>query len=539
MISNGTSRSIELPGSGQLVVGRGPEAELQVDDDSVSRRHAMFATRDGELTVADLDSHNGTRVNAEPIAGMHRLAEGDVVQIGDVILVVHGQLRRPHHELLDRARLQARLEHELDRAAAFDRELGVVAIACERAPVADIIGDLGGCFGIVTPELDREAVAALAGEYVAAGGSGARAGYAICPEDGADATALVVAARDACSHAAAGTVVAAGDRVTRLELGGQSTIVADPAMARLFELVRQVARTELAVLVRGETGAGKEHVARALHAFSPRAGRPLVTLNCAAVQDTLVESELFGYDKGAFTGASAAKPGLLETAHGGTILLDEVGELSPAMQAKLLRALDAKRITRVGSVVEREIDIRVIAATNRDLERETAAGRFRRDLYYRLGGATIALPPLRDRPRELAVLARLFLDELERRAGTRAPRISTGALRALTRHHWPGNIRELRNAIELAAATAGDDGVIATWHVPGDGTPGPALAAAGSSRFRPIADEVRDLERRRMREAIAAANGVLKHAAQLIHMPLRTFHFKAKHYGLMRTDSDS
>jgi transcriptional regulator with GAF, ATPase, and Fis domain len=308
-------------------------------------------------------------------------------------------------------------------------------------------------------------------------------------------------------------------------------------MARLVELARQIARADLAVIVRGETGTGKEHVARALHQFSPRSARPFVTVNCAAVQDTLVESELFGHEKGAFTGATSAKPGLLEICDGGTVFLDEVGELSAAMQAKLLRALDAKRITRVGSVVERAIDIRVVAATHRDLDRDVAAGRFRSDLLFRLAGATIVIPPLRERPLDIALLARTFADEACARAQHPPMPISCSAMRALTTHAWPGNVRELRNAIDYVAAMAtATTTAIDVAQLPAAISGGPAEPppehAAPSQRFRPIADELAELERKRMREAIAAAGGVVKAAASLIRMPLRTFHLKAKQYGL-------
>jgi len=327
--------------------------------------------------------------------------------------------------------------------------------------------------------------------------------------------------------------------VVRLEIGTHSAIVADPAMARLFALVRRLADSDVPVLVVGETGVGKEHAAQALHAWSRRADRPLVALNCAALNGTLADSELFGHERGAFTGALGVKLGQLEAADGGTVFLDEVGELPLNIQAKLLRALESKRVLRVGSVQERVIDVRFVAATNRDLEAEIAAGRFRQDLYFRLRGAKLTLPPLRDRLRELAVLARSFLAEACAERGRPEMTCSTAAMDAVMRHTWPGNVRELKNEMQYVAATA--DGVIVEPRhlsdavvglpdraVPGSTAPGPA------GPRRALSDELRELERRRMAEALTAAGGVQKRAAELIAMPLRTFRMKAKQHGLDR-----
>jgi two-component system response regulator AtoC len=326
--------------------------------------------------------------------------------------------------------------------------------------------------------------------------------------------------------------------VRRLEIGERTATVADPAMIELFDLVRRLADSDVPVLVVGETGAGKENVAHALHAWSRRADKPLVALNCAAFQESLAESELFGHERGAFSGAVATKTGLFEAADGGTVLLDEIGELPPHVQAKLLRALDTKRIMRIGSTAERATDVRFVAATNRDLEREVADGRFRQDLYYRLRGAKLALPPLRDRPREIAVLARSFLDEACIAHDRPAMTLSPAVMDALARHAWPGNVRELKNEMQYVAATA-DGVVVEPWHlteaiVPQPSEPIAAEPVAAARTMRPLADEIRELERRRMAEALVAAGGVQKRAAKLIAMPLRTFRMKAKQHGLGR-----
>jgi two-component system response regulator AtoC len=338
----------------------------------------------------------------------------------------------------------------------------------------------------------------------------------------------------------------------RFLVGGRTVLVADPTMLRAFRLVRRLAASGLSLLVVGETGTGKENVAAAVHRWSARAAGPFVTLNCAALPETLIESELFGYQRGAFSDARFPKPGFLERAAGGTIFLDEVGELPAAAQAKLLRALEEKRITRLGDTREREVDIRVVAATHRDLEAECRAGRFREDLLFRLSAAVVFLPPLRQRPREVALLAREFLNEARARAGRPPLELSEAARRRLASYPWPGNVRELKNAMEYAAATV--EGAIIQWwdlhpRISGHGPAGddresfdeddaasselrPVAPPSEPRRFRPIAAELRDVERARILEALEAADGVQTRAAELISMPVRTFALRLKQYGI-------
>jgi DNA-binding NtrC family response regulator len=243
----------------------------------------------------------------------------------------------------------------------------------------------------------------------------------------------------------------------RAEPSGE-IIGASPAVRDVLLLIRKVAPTESSVLIQGESGTGKELVARALHQGSGRADKPLVVINCAALQETLLESELFGHEKGAFTSAVAAKPGLFELAHGGTLFIDEIGEMAPALQAKLLRAAEGGLIRRVGSTREIKTDVRIIAATNKDLAREVAAHRFRDDLFYRLNVITITNPPLRERAGDVPLLVRHFL-----RRETVGPRdIAPDALDLLEHYHWPGNVRELANVIERAKILA--DGPTITAH---------------------------------------------------------------------------
>jgi DNA-binding NtrC family response regulator len=332
--------------------------------------------------------------------------------------------------------------------------------------------------------------------------------------------------------------VAEDDPVLELADGATSVLVADPVMKRLYALVGRVAASDLSAVVVGETGTGKEHVARALHNQSERASRPFVAVNCASISDNLAESELFGHEKGSFSGALATKAGFFEAADGGTLFLDEVGELPLAQQPKLLRALESKRIVRVGSARERPVDVRIVAATHCNLEELVAKGRFRQDLLFRLAGATIALPPLRDRPRDIAALARAFLDRACGRVGRPRMTIPPTTMAALQARAWPGNVRELKNAMDYAAATAGE-AVLCVWHLspPGDSekrslSPSIPSAAIRPQEFRRIADEIQALERQRMREALDATQGNQTRAAALIGMPLRTFVTKLRAYGL-------
>src|ERR671917_44086 len=229
-----------------------------------------------------------------------------------------------------------------------------------------------------------------------------------------------------------------------------------PALQAVFRLVEKVAATNTNVLVQGESGTGKELIARAIHHNSARADRPFVAINCGALPETLLESELFGHLKGAFTGAVASKPGLFRAAEGGTVFLDEVGEVSPAMQVRLLRAVQEHEVTPVGSSAAVRFDARIICATNRDLEKEVSEGRFREDLFYRLNVIEVHLPPLRERREDIPLLARHFVKRTAREQGQDEKPIEPAAMTALINYNWPGNVRELQNAIERAFTLSGE-----------------------------------------------------------------------------------
>jgi len=245
-------------------------------------------------------------------------------------------------------------------------------------------------------------------------------------------------------------------------------VLIDPEMKRAYEIAVRAAQSGISVLITGETGAGKEIFAETIHARSNRRGRPLLRLNCAALSETLLESELFGHERGSFTGATQTKVGLLESNDQGTVFLDEIGEMPLSTQAKLLRVLEEKTILRVGATKPRPIDVRFIWATNRDLRAEARLGKFRQDLYYRIAGVEFSIPPLRQRPLEIEPLARLFLERFCRRSGLPLPRLSQAAVEALQRYSWPGNVRELKNVMERAPFLCGA-GDIDVEHIPQDG----------------------------------------------------------------------
>jgi DNA-binding NtrC family response regulator len=563
---------LTMPSSGELVVGRGPDAGLSVDDPLVSRAHALLLLVPDGLRLSDLGSRHGTLVNGDRVTEPRLVSSGDVITIGNVVLIVRRPLRAAiASSVTEQPTLVRRLTDELARIAQYERELSLViarsadgdtpallAAIADRLRVIDTASIVGARFvGVLLPELGAEEAHAFASELATLASGGISIGIATAPFDGLDADALLGAARSACAAAGPGQVLRARDTAETITAGAQRILVADPAMARLYELARRLARSAIPILILGETGAGKELAAAAIHAFSARASGPFVSVNCAAIPETLAESELFGHARGAFSGAMTARAGYLEAASGGTLFLDEIGELSPAIQAKLLRALESGEVLRVGETAPRISDLRIVAATNRDLAHEVSEGRFRSDLFFRLGSARLELPPLRDRPRDLALLAATMLDDACRRLGRSPLALSHGAAIAMFHHAWPGNIRELRHVIEYATAAAQDTATeVEIWHLPASlaaaarrtrdavrfgepDAPAPPLPLPGEpppppadGTFRPIADEVRELERARMIAALRATGGVQNRAASLIEMALRTFVTKVKRYAI-------
>ena len=308
---------------------------------------------------------------------------------------------------------------------------------------------------------------------------------------------------------------------------GPPLVVADPAMQAIVAVAERAAREQITVLLLGESGVGKEVIARLVHDRSARAHGPFVALNCAAMPEALLESELFGHERGAFTGAVARREGRFLQAHGGTLFLDEIGETSAAMQAKLLRVLQEKKLTRVGGHETLDVDARVVAATNRRLLEDVRAGLFREDLYYRLAAFPIEIPPLRRRPADILALARHFLHLLTRGPDRTLPILSEGAQQALQRHDWPGNVRELQNAIERALVLSGGETITEEMLLP-------SRAGSAPSPTPPVAapQTLRALEREAILAALEAEAGNRKRTAERLGIALRTLQYKLKEYGL-------
>jgi two-component system, NtrC family, response regulator AtoC len=304
------------------------------------------------------------------------------------------------------------------------------------------------------------------------------------------------------------------------------------AMRQALALVARVAEHSTTVLITGESGTGKEVIARAIHRASPRASKAFVGINCAAIPEALLESELFGHVRGSFTGASADKTGLFEAANGGTLLLDEIGELPVGLQAKLLRVLQEGEIRRVGDQKTRTVDVRVLAATARDLEAESRSGRFREDLFYRINVVVVTLPPLRERRDDIAPLARHFTAQLAKRFG-RPLSLSDAAITWLEQQEWPGNVRELENVIERAAVLS-DKEVLE----PGDFSHAPRTtdhAPAGTTHHAPVgtlSDAVEAAEREAITAALATSGGNRREAAKALGVSLRTLFYKIERYGI-------
>ncbi|MFL5416079.1 MAG: sigma 54-interacting transcriptional regulator [Myxococcales bacterium] len=546
----GVSRVFFLPPGAEVTVGRSPAATLRSENPSVSRLHAKVRVVNGHAYVVDLGSHNGTRVNGERFEGERLLQPADIVSVGNLTLVYQERTApKGQPARLEAAEWRKRIPAELERSRRNGSsfvvaavELGTVLgdvtrVASEQLRSLDSFCLEGKNLLILLPELSFEDASVpierlLRALHLVA--PNARAGFASCPADGVDPDALVKRARDAAqklsrgelSHAVEGAILKVGDR---------EIVAAAPAMIQLYTVIRRLARSDIPVLVHGETGSGKENAAYALHHWSPRHAQKMLTVNCAALPEQLIESELFGYERGAFSGADRARAGLFEAANGGTLFLDEVGELSAQAQAKLLRAVENRRISRLGSSEEREIDVRLVAATNRSLEGEIKAGRFRQDLFFRLSAATVSIPPLRSRPQDLLLLARRFLEQACAALGKPVPAIAPATLRLLGEHGWPGNVRELKNAMDYLAATVTEP-VLEPGSLPPSIVSGRPIEEPKTEAplLGDLYEEIRQLEKRRISEALEAAGGVQVKAAELIGMPLRTFAGKVRLYGLHR-----
>jgi DNA-binding NtrC family response regulator/pSer/pThr/pTyr-binding forkhead associated (FHA) protein len=554
-----STRVLDLADGAHLLFGRSRTANVQIESDRVSRLHAQFRRRGATVTVEDAGSRNGTWVNGQLVQGERALASGDEVVVGPLTIVVSITSRVVARPRIESTRyLEERLAAEVDRGQAYHRRFSLVMLrldgpteaaddASDRIFAAlrpmDAIAEYApGTLAVVMPERDAAAAEqAMRGLLDRARVRAAEAGFALgiavgvagFPEHGTTPGALIARAL-----AALATVRGRGADLVGVPPAEAAPlmgdiVVGDSQMARVYELVRKVADHPITVLVVGETGTGKEVIASAIHAASRRCDGPLVRLNCASMPETLLESELFGHEKGAFTGADRKKLGYFEAAHGGTLFLDEIGEMTPALQAKLLRVLEQRRITRVGGTDEIGVDVRVICATHRDLEAESRAGTFRADLFFRISAFTIFVPALRDRPAEIELLAQHFLRQCAETTRQRIPALSPAAATALRRHAWPGNVRELRNAIERAMVLH-SAGVIGVEDLPDSIREGRAVmpAAAPPLTLGGMRDQIADMERATIAAVLEACGGSQTEAAKQLGISRRTLIYRMEKHGL-------
>jgi DNA-binding NtrC family response regulator len=560
VIGEGLDATYPLPDSGKVDIGRGPDSEIRIDHPSVSRTHARL-TIGAELVIEDRGSANGTRIRDRMLraGASSEVSLGEPIDVGSVMVVVQQRSVQAHQRhIWAHGYFEARLDEECARAQRSGGTFAVIRIHCPQPNATRLVEqclcrelramDVIGYYGpseheVLVVDISRESVPHVTSKITRAletAGAPSRLGVALYPHD----------ARNPYELLARASAAAMGQRPTT---AAAPLVIPNAAIQNLDRVVQRIAGGTISVLVTGETGVGKEVLAERIHKLSRRADKPFLRLNCAALSESLLESELFGHEKGAFTGAVQQKAGLLETADGGTVFLDEIGELPMTIQVKLLRVLEERQVLRVGALKPRFIDVRFLAATNRDLEVEIGRGTFRQDLYFRLNGITLVIPPLRERTSEIPDLAAGFLALAAERNGVPpSPGLTTEALAQLCEYGWPGNIRELRNVMERASLLCGG-GLVDLDHLPIEkmraspaqaeeappvrpsspparvgaraptAEPTPPPAAATPSSLAPGSAVTDDpSERERIIEALVRAGGNQTEAARLLGVSRRT-----------------
>lgn len=534
VIGSGTPTVYPIAGTGTLTVGRSPQCEIRIDADSISRRHARV-TLGETITIEDLGSANGTRVRGTAIeaGSITTISIGELVGLGTLDVFI-----RPGSSQDARLVTGADFEARLDDECARDGHFAVLSIRTSRLAhdenVENALDEILRKTDVlckaaaheyyvllldVSPSSADEAFRRI-GDQLLKADIKATTSIAIYPRDGGSRRQLLAKLRTPASS----------EQAPR----GTSVVVSDPQMQELHHLVEQIADSRLSVLILGETGVGKEVFAHAVHRASSRGNGPFIEINCAALTETLLESELFGHEKGAFTNATSAKLGLIETADKGTLLLDEIGEMPLLTQAKLLRVIEDLQVRRVGALKARTIDVRFIAATNIDLEAQIARGTFRRDLFYRLNGVTIDVPPLRERLSEIEPLALAFIARTCP-PDRRPPTLAAETIAQLREYRWPGNVRELKQVIERAVLLCGDN-PIQPIHLPLERMR--RVADASATRLPTMRARASDLpppkgspeEQRWIMETLTAAGGNQTVAARMLGLSRRTLVSRLRTY---------
>jgi len=564
------TRTILLPEDGEVTVGRSRASTIHVDSEKVSRNHAIIRHDEDGVTVEDLGSRNGTRLNGAKINGTYTVASGDELSIGPANIILHIPTpARRRVAIGSTTYLDERLAAEAERGLRYQRKFGLIMLrlqtetdvadailehVAQRLRRMDVVAEYGPDeFAFLLPEVDLNS-AQLAAQRLLheirdveqrlapASAVAVHIGVASFPEHGTRPGELLNRARDALLLARRET---GGDGVAmppkEAQPSADNVVVGDPKMKRVFELARKVGNSPMTVLIFGETGVGKEIIAEEVHRSSERRQHRFLRLNCASIPETLLERELFGHERGAYTGAEKRSKGYFEAADRGTIFLDEIGEVSLAMQGKLLRVLEERKFMRLGGTEEIAVDVRVVCATNRDLEADVARGRFREDLFFRISAFTIVVPPLRDRTVEVAMLAERFIAQTARDLQVAAPQPTPEFMQALSRYQWPGNIRELRNAIERAMVVQ-SDGVLDVAHLP-DRLRDEAAIDASSAKNEvtvsvgkgvDVREQLAVVERRAIAAALEGCKGNQTRAAKKLGLSRRALIYKMEKYGLKR-----
>jgi DNA-binding NtrC family response regulator len=569
LISNpaGTQVKRLLSPDKPLIVGRAPAVGLRIDDPALSREHARFLLSGSRVLVEDLGSKNGTFFAGSRVTRAE-LTIGDEIVLGSVALQVQALgVQGDSLGLIREELIRHHLEEELTRARQFRRPFALLLVRVlsqggtatpepeDGAWIEAVRGHLrpvdhmalygASALEVLLPETGAEEAHRIARAMTASragGGSPLLVGLALYPASGGTADELFEAAREAAHRASPAHPMESGPaEMPAREEGPEGALIAGQAMRPVLQTVASVATSRIPIILHGETGTGKEVLAQRIHESGPRKGRRIVRVNCGAIPKDLVESTLFGHERGAFTGALQQQKGVFEEADGGTVFLDEIGELPPAAQASLLRVLEVGAFSRVGSNREIQVDVRIVAATHRDLEAMAEEGTFRSDLYYRLSGVVIELPPLRERQDEIEPLARRFLHTANKANGRRVEGISPETLALLEAYSWPGNVRELRNVIERAVvvtqgARLGPEDLPARVRTGGRGPEAGAskASAPGAPEPEQAREKVNQFEARMLQEALAATGWNRAEAARKLGMAVRTLSYRLKVLGVKK-----
>jgi two-component system, NtrC family, response regulator AtoC len=527
-----------------IVIGRAHPSDIVVPSDaSLSRQHArLVAFEGGRASIEDLDSKNGTFVDDARITKCD-LEPGAVCRLGHGTTVLV-KLATHTFEVDGYDAFERWLEEELVRSRTFGRPLALLAV---RLPRKDHAHSIVRAVTSVLRPVDRAGMHAPTRVLVGLPETDAAAAAAVVERLARVATTVSLATFPKDATTVDGLVAhLLGEREQAST--PRPAVPGSRAMVELMAETLRIAKSRIPVLVRGETGAGKEVVARTIHDTSPRKAGRFLPLNCGAFTKSLLEAQLFGYERGAFTGANKTTKGAFELADGGTLFLDEVGELSAEAQAALLRVLETKKLVRVGGDEEIAVDVRIVTATHRDLESMAREGTFREDLLYRLDGTTLHVPPLRERPEDVEALALQFITEACANDDVPQKSLSLGAMEALLSYSFPGNVRELRNAMVRAVVIA-EGATIEARDLPAKmrtspptvsapppaATDGPALAGETGDYRERVREELQRFETRVITAALTKAGGNQTAAARELNLPLRTLTHKIRELGIKKS----